>query len=85
MTEVATCHLIIVAMSKLLSISALEEQWDVLERLHSDFVRFWAAQPEVNERVWILGSKCPEIGCLILISTVKVLFTLPHPEIQPCI
>ena len=48
MTEVATSHLIIVAMSKLLSISALEEQWDVLERLHSDFVRFWAAEPEVN-------------------------------------
>ena len=38
-----------VAIMSKLSISALEEQWDLLERLHSDFVQFWAAQPQVGD------------------------------------
>ena len=61
-------------MSKL-SISALEEEWDVLENIHSEFVHFWAAQPQVGER--FLGLQCSwiptaalaksEIDCLVLI------------------
>ena len=44
-------------MSKI-SISTLEEQWDVLEKLHLGFVQFWEADQEVGSRFILCILKC---------------------------